>query len=97
MVLHLGEETAVPLDRLIMIINASNMTPELAAYVEKCKRERRFSNCRGKIKCYALVRERGKDRIYASMISSATLYKRMGDAITRKSLFEAAVLSTDTE
>ena len=95
MVLHLGEDAAIPVDRLIMVINALNMTPEMAAYVERCKRERHFSNCRGRIKSYALVRERGKDRLYASMISTSTLMKRLEDAVTRRSLFEAAVVSAE--
>ena len=95
MVLHLGEDVAIPVERLIMIINALNMTPEMAAYVERSRRERRFSNCRGRAKAYVLVRERGKDRIYASMISSSTLYKRLEDAITRRSLFDAAVVSAE--
>ena len=97
MVLHLGEDLAIPVDQLLMIINGTNMTPETAAFVERCKKQRRFTPCQGEVKAYALVREQGKtrDRLYASSIASSTLQKRLNDTISRKWLFEAAVLSVE--
>ena len=97
MVLHLGEDLAIPVDQILMIINATNMTPELAAWTEGFKKNRRYVACQGKPKAFALVRERGKtrDRLYASSIAAATLQKRLNDTISRKWLFEAAVLSVE--
>ena len=97
MVLHLGEDLAIPVEQLLMILNGTNMTPELAAWVEGFKKQRRFTACQGKAKSYALVRMPGKrgDRLYASSIAAATLHKRLNDTIARKDLFETAVLTVE--
>lgn len=95
MVLHLGDDLTIPIDKLIMIISVAGMMPMTRAYVEKAVKERRYRDCQGKAKSYALVRERGKDVIYASMIAPATLYKRLDDSISRRGVFEAAVLTVE--
>ena len=94
MVLHLGEGQSVPAESVIAILTASSPSPEFTSYIASLRRLHRYSACKGKPKAYVLVRERGRDRIYASIISPATLQKRLVDTVLRLDLFEAAVLTT---
>lgn len=95
MVLHLGEDLTVPVGKLIMIISAAGITAASRLFVERAIKERRYTACQGTPKAYAVVRERGRDMVYASMIAPVTLQKRLADSISRKGLFEAAVLTIE--
>ena len=93
MLLHIGENIGVPLERVLFVLNATGMTPVTRAYLERARRGRRYLACTGKPKCYVVVRERGKERVYASMIASSTLEKRWRDEISRRYLNHVAVLT----
>ena len=95
MVLHIGEDQTVPVDKLIMIANAAGMTPATRAYINRAIKERRYAACQGAVKAYVLVDERKRIMVYASMIAPATLERRLADSISRKGLFEAAVLTAE--
>ncbi len=93
MLLHIGENRSVPLERVLFILNERGAAHSTKDYVSRAKRERRYIACQGKPKCYVTVNERGRETVYASMIASATLEKRWRDELSRKYLREAAVLT----
>ena len=97
MLLHLGGNVSVPLERLLFVLNDRGMTPRTRAYVERAKREHRYNSCAGTPKAYAVVQERGKEIVYASMIASATLEKRWRDETGRRYLLDTAVVSVEWE
>ena len=92
MLLHIGENVSIPLERLLFILNGGGMGAGTRAFVERAKKEHRLMRCAGEAKSYLVVRERGREVIYASPIASATLEKRLRDEINRKYLNEAAVV-----
>lgn len=93
MLLHIGADVGVPLERVLFVLNERGMTPLTRAYLDRAKRERRLVPCLGKPKSYVVLRERGKEKIVASHIASSTLEKRWRDEISRAYLHDAAVLS----
>lgn len=93
MLLHIGADVGVPLERVLFVLNERGMTPATRAYIERARRERRFVPCAGNAKSYVVLRERGRERILASHIGSGTLEKRWRDEIGRVYLGDAAVLS----
>lgn len=93
MQLHIGADVSIPLDKILFVINEKGMTPPTKAFVEKARRERRFTACVGKVKSYVVLRERGRERVVASHIASATLEKRWKSEIGREYLNEIAVLT----
>ena len=95
MLLHLGGDTTIPLEKLVMVLNAAGMQPRTRAYIDLAVRERRYEPCAGRPKSYAVVLERGREIVHASAIASATLEKRWRDEILHRALFEAAVLTTE--
>ncbi len=70
----------MPLQRVILLLNEKGMTRETKAYLLRAKAEHRFTPCAGRAKSYLVVRERGREQIVASPISSATLQKRWREA-----------------
>ncbi len=91
MLLHIGGDVSVPLEKLIMILNARRMQKVSADYIARARREHRMTACAGEVKSYILVRERGKEAVFASPISPATLEKRLRSEIGMTWLSEAAV------
>lgn len=79
MILHLGSDCIVPLKEVIAIFDAEAMSKskDMKAYIEnKLEKECFFCCKKEEIKTYVLTRKKEKDLIYASAISSQTLYKR---------------------
>ena len=93
MQLHIGADVSVPLDKVLFVLNDLGMTPPTKAFIEKARKERRLTPCAGKAKSYVVLKERGKERVFASHIASATLEKRWKSEIGREYLSEFAVLT----
>ena len=93
MLLHIGENIGVPLERVLFVLNDTGLTPATRAYLARARRERRYLACAGKPKCYVVASEHGREIVHASMIASATLEKRWRDEIARRYLNEEAVLT----
>ena len=81
--LHIGADHLVALDGLLMVLNARGMPPRARAYIERARREKRYTACDGaEPKSYVLADAPGGLRVYGTMISSATLEKRWKQAAT---------------
>ncbi len=93
MLLHIGADVSIPLDRILFVINTSGMMPTTKAYIDKARKERRLTPCTGKVKSYVVLRERGREVVYASHIASSTLEKRWRSEVDRAYLNEVAVLT----
>lgn len=93
MLLHIGADVSIPLDRILFVLNERGMTPPTRAYIERARRERRLTPCAGKVKSYVVLRERGKEKVFASHIASSTLEKRWRSEIGREYLNDVAVLT----
>jgi len=93
MQLHIGADVSVPLDKVLFVLNEKGMTSPTKAFLDRARRERRFTPCAGKVKSYVVLRERGRERVFASHIASATLEKRWKSEINREYLNEVAVLT----
>ncbi len=92
MLLHIGENVSIPLDRLLFILNERGITPRARAFVELARQEHRYMRAGGAPKCYVVVRERGREVVYESMLASTTLEKRLRDELSRKYLVEQSVI-----
>ena len=92
MLLHIGENVSLPLDRLLFILNERGVTPRTRAFIEQAKAEHRYMRSGGKPKCYAVVQEHGREVVYESMLASSTLEKRLRDEAARKYLTEQSVV-----
>ena len=92
MQLHIGADVSIPLDKILFVLNETGMSQPTKAFIDKARRERRFTPCVGKIKSYVVLKERGRERVCASHIASATLEKRWKSEIGREYLGEVAVL-----
>ena len=95
MLLHLGGDVSVPLDKLLFIVNERGMTPTTRAYIERAKKGRRYESCAGKPKSYAVSVLHGRETVHASNIASATLEKRWRQSISGGDLSEATLLITE--
>lgn len=93
MLLHIGADVSIPLDKILFVINERGMTPPTKAYIDRARKERRLTPCAGKPKSYIVLRERGKDKVFASHIATSTLEKRWKSEISREYLNEIAVLT----
>ena len=93
MLLHIGADVSIPLDKILFVINEKGITQLTKAYLDRAKKERRLTPCAGKAKSYIVLRERGKEKIVASHIASSTLEKRWKSEISREYLNEIAVLT----
>ena len=93
MLLHIGENMGIPLERVLFVLNERGIMPTTRAFVNRARRERRYVGCAGKPKSYVIVSEHGREVVHASMIASATLEKRWREEICRRYLNEAAVLT----
>ena len=93
MLLHIGADVSIPLDRILFVLNERGMTPPSKAYIERARRERRLTPCAGKVKSYIVLRERGREKVFASHIASSTLEKRWKSEIGREYLHDVAVLT----
>ena len=93
MLLHIGADVSIPLDKILFVINDKGMTPPTKAYIERARKERRLTPCAGKAKSYVVLRERGKEKVFASHIASSTLEKRWKSEVSREYLNEIAVLT----
>ena len=93
MLLHIGADVSIPLDRILFVLNERGMTPPTKAYIERARRERRLTLCAGKVKSYVVLRERGREKVFASHIASSTLEKRWKSEIGREYLRDVAVLT----
>jgi len=93
MQLHIGADVSIPLDKILFILNETGMMPPSKAFIEKARRERRLTPCVGQVKSYVVLKERGRERVFASHIASATLEKRWKSEISREYLNEIAVLT----
>ena len=77
MLLHMGADQCVALDKLLLVINARGMQPRARAYIERAKREKRYIACdRGVPKSYVVAEAPGGALVYGTMISSGTLEQR---------------------
>lgn len=93
MLLHIGDNVGIPLERVLFVLNDTGLTPGARAFIGCARREHRYIGCPGKPKSYVVVNEYGRETIHASMIASATLEKRWRDEIARRYLYEEAVLT----
>lgn len=93
MLLHIGADVSIPLDKILFVINEKGMTQPTKAYIDRAKKERRLTPCAGKAKSYVVLRERGKEKVFASHIASSTLEKRWRSEVNREYLNEIAVLT----
>ena len=93
MQLHIGADVSVPMDKILFVLKDKGMTQPTKQFLEKAKRERRFTACAGKAKSYVVLKERGRERVFASHIASSTLEKRWWSEIGREYLNEIAVLT----
>ena len=93
MLLHIGENDGIPLERILFVLNAERIQPAARGYVEAMKRARRYRPCGGEAKSYVVTRENGRDMVHESMIASATLEKRWRAQLKRTELNSLAVLS----
>ena len=93
MLLHIGADVSIPLDKILFVLNERGMTPPTKAYIDRARRERRLTPCAGKVKSYVVLRERGREKVFASHIASATLEKRWKSEICREYLNDVAVLT----
>jgi len=93
MLLHIGADVSIPLDRILFVLNMRGMTAATKAFVDKARRERRYTPCTGKVKSCIVLRERGREVVYASHIASSTLEKRWRSEVGREYLNEIAVLT----
>ena len=93
MQLHIGADVSIPLDKILFVLNDTGMTPPTKAFIEKARKERRLTPCVGKVKSYVVLKERGRERVFASHIAVATLEKRWKSEISREYLNEIAVLT----
>ena len=93
MLLHIGADVGIPLDKILFVLNERGMTPPTKAYIDRARRERRLTPCAGKVKSYVVLRERGKEKVFASHIASTTLEKRWKSEICREYLNDVAVLT----
>ena len=93
MLLHIGADVGIPLDKILFVLNERGMTPPTKAYIDRARRERRLTPCAGKVKSYVVLRERGREKVFASHIASATLEKRWKSEICREYLNDVAVLT----
>ena len=93
MQLHIGADVSIPLDKILFILNDKGMTPPTKAFLDRAKRERRFTACAGKAKSYVVLKERSRERVFASHIASSTLEKRWKSEIGREYLNDVAVLT----
>ncbi|MEA5049345.1 MAG: DUF370 domain-containing protein [Eubacteriales bacterium] len=93
MLLHIGADVSIPLDKILFVLNDSGMTPSTREFLERARRERRLTPCVGKAKSYVVIRERGREKVVASHIATSTLEKRWKSEIGREYLNEVAVLT----
>jgi hypothetical protein len=93
MQLHIGADVSIPLDKILFVINEKGMSQATKLFIEKARRERRLTPCVGKANSYVVLKERGRERVFASHIASATLEKRWKSEIGREYLNEVAVLT----
>ena len=93
MLLHIGENEGIPLERILFVLNAEKCQPVTREYVTALKRAKRYRSCRGRAKAYVITRENGRDTVHESMIASATLEKRWAAQLRRTELNGLAVLS----
>jgi len=93
MQLHIGADVSIPLDKILFVLNEKGMSQATKLFIEKARRERRFTPCAGKANSYVVLKERGRERVFASHIASATLEKRWKSEIGREYLNEVAVLT----
>ena len=93
MLLHICADVSIPLDRILFVLNTRGMMPTTKAYIDKARKERRLTPCTGKVKSYVVLRERGREVVYASHIASSTLEKRWRSEVDRAYLNEVAVLT----
>lgn len=93
MLLHIGADVSIPLDKILFVLNDKGMTQPTKAYLDRARKERRLTPCAGKAKSYVVLRERGKEKVFASHIASSTLEKRWKSEISREYLNETAVLT----
>ena len=92
MQLHIGEDVSIPLAGLICVLNGTDMMPDTEAYIAQAKKRRRFRNCRGAVKSYLLVKEYGREVVYASPIAATTLEKRLRAEVRRDWVLECSAL-----
>ncbi|MCE5190094.1 MAG: DUF370 domain-containing protein [Eubacteriales bacterium] len=93
MLLHIGADVSIPLDKILFVINEKGMAQPTKTYLERARKEHRLTPCVGKAKSYIVLRERGKEKVFASHIASSTLEKRWRSEISRAYLNEIAVLT----
>ncbi len=93
MLLHIGENEGIPLERILFVLNAEKIQPVTREYVNALKKARRYRSCHGTAKTYVITRENGRDMAHESMIASATLEKRWRAQLSRTELNSLAVLS----
>ena len=93
MLLHIGENEGIPLEKVLFVLNAEKIQPMTREYVETLKRAKRYRSCGGDVKAYVVTSDKGRDMIHESMIASATLEKRWRAQLRRTELNSLAVLS----
>jgi len=80
MLIHIGWNVTVSLDRVLCILNAktAHAAKHTRDIIEKAKQERRFIPCPDREKAYVLLHAPdGALQVLASSISPATLRKRL--------------------
>ena len=95
MLLHIGDDVGIPLEKLICVLNGKTLSPESRAVIDRVKKERvSYFSCGRKPKSYVLVRGSGTHlQVYESVIASTTLQRRWRSACLHEQIEELAVLS----
>jgi len=94
MLLHIGGDVSIPLEKLICVLNVKGLSEDSRRYIERAKVERRYRACAGKPKAYVLINGYGnREIVVESHIASATLQKRWKSACLHEKIVELAVLS----
>lgn len=97
MLLHIGENRGIPLERVLFVLNGRNLSCDTRTYIDRARRERRYMACAGRPKSFVVVNQRGREIVHESVIASTTLEKRWRDEIARRYLNEEAVLTVTRE
>ena len=79
MYLHLGQNTVVNMNRIVGVFDMDNSTvsKHTKKFLAKAQKERRVVNVSMELpKAFIVCEENGKETVYISQISPATLLKR---------------------
>ena len=94
MTLHIGNDVAVNLESVLLILNGQHLSADSRAYLETARREHRLVRSGGGTpKCFVATMERGRVLVHESPVAAQTLIKRIRQEQAYSFLETAAALS----